>query len=310
MSGGIRRWSAVVGAIVAAMAFAPAAHANGHGRVSLDDLKVERKAQPLGIDVEHPRFSWVVGSKERDTEQRSYRVKVSTRGKTVWDSGTVRSRESSDVAYDGPALAAATRYDWRVEVVTNRGSADASSTFRTGLNADADWAGSAWIGNARTVETNPLTFDGANWIWTPEATTPVAPAEPRAFRFALTGGGTAEIIITADDSYKLWVNGKLLGETAGAENEWQGARRFTATLDAGPQRLRRAHDQRPRLARRPADQGPRRRPGLHHRHGLEGGQDLPRGLLQAGLRRRGLGHGGRAGAVRQRPVGPQRARAA
>ncbi len=231
MSGGIRRWSAVVGAIVAATAFAPAAHA--HGRVSLDDLKVERKAQPLGIDVQHPRFSWVVASKERDTVQRSYRLKLSTRGKTVWDSGTVRSQESSDVAYDGPALAAATRYDWRVEVATNDGSADASSTFRTGLTADADWAGSAWIGNARTVETNPLTFDGANWIWTPEATTPVAPAEPRAFRFTRTGGGLAEIIITADDSYKLWVNGKLLGETAGAENEWQGARRFTTTLDAG-----------------------------------------------------------------------------
>src|SRR5262245_20819042 len=107
MSGGIRRWTAIAVAIAAAvLGFAPAAHAPG--RVSLDDLKVERKAQPLGIDVDHPRFSWVIDSRERDTQQRSYRVRLSARGKLVWDSGVVHSADSSEVAYDGPPLAAAT----------------------------------------------------------------------------------------------------------------------------------------------------------------------------------------------------------
>ena len=68
----------------------------------------------------------------------------------------MRSRESSDVAYGGPKLAPATRYDWRLDVVTNRGSAKEESTFRTGLNADADWAGSAWIGNARSAAARDL----------------------------------------------------------------------------------------------------------------------------------------------------------
>src|SRR4051794_14156444 len=98
MPNGIR-WLAIV---VAVLGFAPAAQA--HGRVSLDDLKVERKAQPIGVDAAHPRFSWVIASRERDVVQRSYRLRVSTNGRTVWDSGKVRSRESSDVAYDGPAL--------------------------------------------------------------------------------------------------------------------------------------------------------------------------------------------------------------
>src|ERR1700754_1382951 len=93
------RWTAVA---LATLAFAPAAQA--HERVSLDYLEIERKAQPIGIDVAYPRFSWVVSSRERDTEQRSYRLRLTSRGKAVWDSGTVRSRESSDVAYDGPAL--------------------------------------------------------------------------------------------------------------------------------------------------------------------------------------------------------------
>ena len=133
------------------MAFSPVAHAGAHGRVALDDLRVERKG---AADRDRRRAAAVlVGGRveERDTEQRSYRLRVSSaRGKTVWDSGTVRSRESSDVAYDGPQLAAATRYDWRLDVVTNHGSATAGRPSGPACTTDADWAGSAWIGNART----------------------------------------------------------------------------------------------------------------------------------------------------------------
>ena len=225
----------VMAIVVGLLLVGPASASYAHGRVGLEDLRVERKAQPVGIDLERPRFSWVIESRERGVEQRTYRVRVSKGGKVVWDSGVVRSRESSDVEYGGPALAAATRYDWRVDVATNRGSADADSTFRTGLYEAADWAGSTWIGNARPPRGgDELNFDGASWIWTPEATTPVAPPEPRAFRLAHTAAKPAtgaEIIITADDSYRLWVNGRLLGETAGAENEWQQSRRFETTLE-------------------------------------------------------------------------------
>ena len=56
----------------------PASAAASNGRVALDDLRVERKAEPVGIDVQRPRFSWVVASKERDTEQRSYRLQLSS----------------------------------------------------------------------------------------------------------------------------------------------------------------------------------------------------------------------------------------
>ena len=226
----------VMAIVVGLLLVGPASASYANGRVDLEDLRVERKAQPVGIDLERPRFSWVIDSRERGVEQRTYRVRVSKGGKVVWDSGVVRSRESSDVEYGGPALAAATRYDWRVDVATNRGSADADSTFRTGLYQAADWAGSTWIGNARPPRGgDELNFDGASWIWTPETAPPVAPPEPRAFRLAHTAAKpatSAEIIITADDSYRLWVNGRLLGETAGAENEWQQSRRFETALDA------------------------------------------------------------------------------
>lgn len=217
-------------ALAAVLLFA--APAGAHNRLRLDELKVERKAQPVGVDVDRPRFSWVIESRERTVEQKAYRVRLSTGDRTVWDSGLQRSDASYDIEYTGPKLQPATRYEWRVDVLTNRGSASEDSQFRTGLHTEADWASSKWIGNERP--TPAPSFDGASWIWTPEATTPVAPAEPRAFRRTLTSAKTAvsaEIAITADDLYRLSVNGRDLGSTTGAENEWQQARRFFTALE-------------------------------------------------------------------------------
>ncbi len=254
MSGRLRRGLLVLIATVPAVLAGAATPAGAERRVSLDDLQVERETKPIGIDVDRPRFSWVIESGARGTEQRAYRVRVTTEGhergrdqgdddradghdRLVWDSGLVRSRESVDAEYDGPALEAATRYEWQVDVQTNRGAARAESSFRTGLYDEADWAGSAWIGNARRPrDADGLTLEGASWIWTPEASPPVAPSEPRAFRTTRTAPAgkaamSAEILITADDSYRLWVNGRLLGSTAGAENEWQQSRLFETALD-------------------------------------------------------------------------------
>ncbi|QMW64879.1 family 78 glycoside hydrolase catalytic domain [Mumia sp. ZJ1417] len=221
-----------------AVGAAPTASPKG---VKLVDLEVEKKPTPIGLDVEKPRFSWVISTKQRDVRQTSYRLRLATTEKrltgnrTSWDSGTVRSQESANVAYDGPALDPATRYHWRVDVVTSAGKAGATSTFRTGLLGETDWAGSAWIGNERVAETDSLDPRGASWIWTPEATTPVAPAEPRAFRSTWDApeGKTAisaEILLTADDLFRVWLNGSLLGETSGAENEWQQSHLYKVAL--------------------------------------------------------------------------------
>jgi len=238
-------------ALAVVTAFVLAAPAQADARVALERLVVEKKAEPIGIDVDRPRFSWVIRSRARGVEHRSYQLRLTTlggrltgadlrrhlgAGRVVWDSGVVRSRESANVEYTGPALEPATAYAWRVQVKTNAGSAQASSTFRTGLYAEADWAGSAWIGNARTPEDGDgLTLDGASWIWTPEATNP-PPPEDRAFRTTrVTPAGktatNAEILITADDSFRLWVNGRELGSSSGANNEWQQSRQFETALE-------------------------------------------------------------------------------
>lgn len=213
-----------------------AAEVTRRGGVRLAEPLVEKKTSPLGIDVDRPRFSWTVESHRRGVEQVSYRVRVSTRGpgaRVVWDSGVVPSRESANVEYAGPPLRAATDHTWRVDVVTTHGTATTTSSFRTGLYGEDDWAGSAWIGNERRPDqVTDLTFAGASWIWAAEGR---LPDQDRAFRIrqAAPHGATAtraEVLITADDSFTLWVDGAELGATEPVENGWQASRFYETGL--------------------------------------------------------------------------------
>ncbi|MFD2024414.1 family 78 glycoside hydrolase catalytic domain [Promicromonospora aerolata] len=220
----------------AAAAAAPPGGPGGVGAVRLADPLVEKKTSPLGIDVDRPRFSWTVESHRRGVEQESYRLRVSTRGprpRQVWDSGVVPSRESANVEYDGPPLRAATDYTWQVDVATTHGTSTTTSDFRTGLYDESDWAGAAWIGNERrSDQVTDLTFDGASWIWLAEGE---LPDQDRAFRLTQaapegTSATRAEVLITADDSFTLWVDGAELGGTEPVDNGWQGSRFYEADV--------------------------------------------------------------------------------
>ena len=240
--------SALVGLLLAtppataASSVATAVPARSAPAVALGELRVERKNEPVGIDVDRPRFSWVISSGRRGVEQATWRVRVATSrqalgaDRLVWDSGVRKSTRSFDVEYEGSRFQSATDYVWQVDITTNVGSASSTSRFRTGLYGEHSWGESKWVGNARSSDGDQLDFGGASWIWTPEAASPVAPAEPRAFRTTYTSPAnktarTAEILVTADDLYRIWINGNLLGETQGNENEWQQSRLFRVSLN-------------------------------------------------------------------------------
>ena len=117
-------------------------------------LTVDFRETPLGIDNPRPRFGWRMAAPEgeRGVFQTGYRLVVrDPRGRTVWDSGRVRSRESQNIAFQGPPLAPATRYEWRVTVWDHHGrSASAASWFETGLMDPSPegpaWRDAQWIG--------------------------------------------------------------------------------------------------------------------------------------------------------------------
>ena len=72
-------------------------------------------------------------------------------GELVWDSGRVVSNASQNVPLgSGVKLAADTAYSWSVRWWDRAGavSANATSSFATGLYTEADWKGARWVGGA------------------------------------------------------------------------------------------------------------------------------------------------------------------
>ncbi|MHA8066705.1 family 78 glycoside hydrolase catalytic domain [Aquirufa sp. ROCK2-A2] len=119
----------------------------------LDNLKVEYQKQPLGLDEQHPRFSWnmVANPKLRAEKQQAYRIWVEDEAKQmVWDSQKQLSGLSLGIAYEGKSLNPTTRYTWKLQVWNQKNQVStASSWFETGLMAtsQAAWNGAQWIGS-------------------------------------------------------------------------------------------------------------------------------------------------------------------
>ena len=118
--------------------------------MTIYDICVEYRHEPIGIDVKNPRFSWKINSDLVDTLQESYRIRVmqmtplNTERGIVWDSGEVISEQSVLVRYEGEELKARTAYRVEITVKDNHGEeACAATSFETGLihpeNMKADW---------------------------------------------------------------------------------------------------------------------------------------------------------------------------
>ncbi|WCN79269.1 family 78 glycoside hydrolase catalytic domain [Micromonospora sp. LH3U1] len=133
---------------------APAAAA-----LTATDLTAERATAPIGLDVPQPRLGWRIDATARGVLQESYQVRVATSADRlgapdVWDSGRVRSRQSTLVPYAGPQLRPRTRYAWQVQVWDTAGNASgwsAPASWETGVRGGAGWQAD-WIGMPSPTE--------------------------------------------------------------------------------------------------------------------------------------------------------------
>ncbi|MCI8466048.1 MAG: family 78 glycoside hydrolase catalytic domain [Lachnospiraceae bacterium] len=118
----------------------------------------EYMQNPVGIDMEHPRFSWLAEGGKPVGGQRSYRILVAKsegdlKDKTslVWDSGEQISGDRLNIPYAGEKLETAETYYFQVLLTDLEGETFASETgtFVMGiLDADpwkADWLGGPWM---------------------------------------------------------------------------------------------------------------------------------------------------------------------
>jgi alpha-L-rhamnosidase len=110
----------------------------------------------------------------------------------------------------------------------NEAAAVRPAFWEAGLLAPSDWRGARWI----TVEQAPereqtaTGLQGAAWLWSDDANAGGAPAGTRYFRrtFTLPVGASvqsARIVLTVDDQFTLFVNGKQAGKSSGQTDAWR-----------------------------------------------------------------------------------------
>lgn len=168
-------------------------------------LRTEYKENPLGIDARKPRLSWQLASSGRGVRQSAYEIRVARTEAAVrdgrdlvWTSGRVASDESTQRAYEGPALQSGQRYHWQVRVWDGSGTASAWSapaSWEMGLLEPSDWKAS-WIEPDLPEDVK---------------TSGPAPLLRRAFKL----GGVVErarAYVTSHGLYELHLNGRRVGD--------------------------------------------------------------------------------------------------
>jgi alpha-L-rhamnosidase len=147
VTGALSATALAVPAVASAQPSAPHAAALAPTR-----LRADGQASNVLTDAAHPSFAWTVRDTGRAEAQTGYELHVApaaqsyaAHGAATWDTGRVRSSNSTDVAYAGPALVSDQTYTWTVRTWNKEGEASpwsAPASFDTGLLGAADW--SAW----------------------------------------------------------------------------------------------------------------------------------------------------------------------
>lgn len=102
-------------------------------RLYLTDLTIEHMRNPLGIDVESPRFAWKLHSDRKNVRQTSYHLRLYDDSGLCAESGAVSSEQSIEVMLPGFRAKPQTRYEVRLEVTDNKGArASLESYFESG----------------------------------------------------------------------------------------------------------------------------------------------------------------------------------
>ena len=170
------------------------------------NLKCNYRSNPLGTDIQTPRFSWQVHDTSKQSMQKAYQVLVSTSSKKlekdtgdIWNSGKVRSGQSLHISYEGPDLKPATRYYWKVKIWNNQGKVSPYSDihwFETGLFSQDDWK-AQWISTNAWKDGVPSDKPAPYFRKSFEISQPVDQA-----RMYISGLGY----------YELFINGKRIGD--------------------------------------------------------------------------------------------------
>jgi alpha-L-rhamnosidase len=167
--------------------------------LSLKDLTVDHKTNPVGIDNKQPRFSWKIKGTGNNIMQTAYLIRVASDEKfssIVWQSSKIESSESILQTYKGPELKSGQRYFWQVKIWDNNGNESKWSLpahWEMGLLSTSEWK--------------------AKWIEMATDTLRYSPATLLRKEFQLTKSiSSARVYVTSHGFYELEINGKKIGD--------------------------------------------------------------------------------------------------
>jgi alpha-L-rhamnosidase len=137
----------------------PYAYATQPAKVS--NLKCEYLINPIGIDAQQPRLTWMLADDTRGARQTAYQLFVGTDSAAVstgrgdsWQTAKIPS-DANLVNYRGKTLQPFTKYYWRVAVweAGNKTVTSGISSFETGMIDQSNWKGT-WISDNKDIHEN------------------------------------------------------------------------------------------------------------------------------------------------------------
>ncbi len=169
-------------------------------RMTIQNLRCEYLYNPVGVDTEHPRFTWQLTAETSGVKLRACQIlvgrdsaKVAEGKADFWNSGSIKT-SALPIVYSGPALHPFTRYYWRVKMQRQNGAWSSLSEiafFETGMMKQNNWKGE-WITD------------------TPDFNVKPAPYFRREFNIQKRIK-SAKLYIAAAGLYELYLNGKRVG---------------------------------------------------------------------------------------------------
>ncbi|MGH7980807.1 MAG: hypothetical protein ACREE6_15625 [Limisphaerales bacterium] len=174
-------------------------------------LLVNGVSEPLAIDQDTTRFTWMSKDDSRGERQTAYQILIASNPECLaigkadwWDSGKVTSDQSASVEYGGKSLTTASRFWWKVRVWDQTGKASAYSApafFDTGLNQNEWMARYVWDG---TTNQNNFAYFRKTFVITHKPY-------------------LAKVYVAAHNDYLLYCNGQLLGRGPARCDPYQAA---------------------------------------------------------------------------------------
>lgn len=137
--------------------------ARAQSLVCVERLRCEYQVNPLGIDAATPSLSWILTTPERGQKQIAYQILVSDSADklandqgNLWDSGRVKSSNSTQVLYGGRLLTSSERCYWKIRIWDAHEEAtpwSPTATWEMGLLSGDAWHGK-WINDGREMSSN------------------------------------------------------------------------------------------------------------------------------------------------------------